>query len=404
VHPGDWKKPEADQQPKKIPAPRIGAKIVQTDPNTLLIQNGHDNENEKQGDLWKFDLKARTWTQIEQRGDVPSGRTGHTLIHHRGFLIMYGGILEVTKETDDIYALHLGSMTWARVITTGGPCNLNRLFARSEKDQVKVPPLKGAAGARNDVQLHAKGASTDRTDFLAEQTKYATLSAGPEARSTEHVAVTAPTDPGMQSTLSGGVKGGRRRKGSVHSMPRPRDSSKGRSLFGGGRRTSMPNPRFGILPVVTAEAKAQIRKEQVQRLRAQYLKIDDRNTLQTSKGLRESPTSMKMVNTFLLKNNNPSFDAYAAQMKKRKAQVFRGRTRADLSEIGADEKSISGMQDLEDANVTKINQCQVPPARDGHSSLVYENVLIIFGGDRHHMPFNDLFMLDLDDYFFAEDA
>lgn len=45
----------------------------------------------------------------------------------------------------------------------------------------------------------------------------------------------------------------------------------------------------------------------------------------------------------------------------------------------------------------------MPPARDGHSSLVYENMLIIFGGDRHHMPFNDLFMLDLDDYFFNED-
>lgn len=36
-----------------------------------------------------------------------------------------------------------------------------------------------------------------------------------------------------------------------------------------------------------------------------------------------------------------------------------------------------------------------PPARDGHTGIVYENYFIVFGGDRHHMPFNDTFYLDL---------
>lgn len=36
-----------------------------------------------------------------------------------------------------------------------------------------------------------------------------------------------------------------------------------------------------------------------------------------------------------------------------------------------------------------------PAARDGHSGVVVDGNLIIFGGDRHHMPFNDLFMLSL---------
>lgn len=31
----------------------------------------------------------------------------------------------------------------------------------------------------------------------------------------------------------------------------------------------------------------------------------------------ESPTSMKLKNTFILRHNNASFDAYAAAMKKR---------------------------------------------------------------------------------------
>lgn len=38
----------------------------------------------------------------------------------------------------------------------------------------------------------------------------------------------------------------------------------------------------------------------------------------------------------------------------------------------------------------------VPPLpRDGHSCLVYENRLIIFGGDRNKFPFNDLFTFSL---------
>ena len=36
-----------------------------------------------------------------------------------------------------------------------------------------------------------------------------------------------------------------------------------------------------------------------------------------------------------------------------------------------------------------------PPARDGHTGAVFENHMIVFGGDRHHMPFNDTYVLDL---------
>jgi hypothetical protein len=38
----------------------------------------------------------------------------------------------------------------------------------------------------------------------------------------------------------------------------------------------------------------------------------------------------------------------------------------------------------------------IPPLpRDGHSCLVYENKLIVFGGDRNKFPFNDLFSFSL---------
>ena len=36
-----------------------------------------------------------------------------------------------------------------------------------------------------------------------------------------------------------------------------------------------------------------------------------------------------------------------------------------------------------------------PAARDGHTGVMFGDMFIVFGGDRHHMPFNDLFMLDM---------
>lgn len=36
-----------------------------------------------------------------------------------------------------------------------------------------------------------------------------------------------------------------------------------------------------------------------------------------------------------------------------------------------------------------------PMARDGHAAIVMFNSLIVFGGDRHRMPYNDLHILPL---------
>lgn len=40
----------------------------------------------------------------------------------------------------------------------------------------------------------------------------------------------------------------------------------------------------------------------------------------------------------------------------------------------------------------------VPMPRDGHSSLLYYDTMIIFGGDRNKFPLNDLFIYHLDNH------
>ena len=92
-----------------------------------------------------------------------------------------------------------------------------------------------------------------------------------------------------------------------------------------------------------------------------------------------TPTSVTMMNTFIIKNADQSFDQYAQQMKKRKQY---------------------GMYDH---NATNTNENKFglirgvkPTARDGHISIVdSKGYMYVFGGDRHLMPFNDLHMIKL---------
>ena len=49
-----------------------------------------------------------------------------------------------------------------------------------------------------------------------------------------------------------------------------------------------------------------------------------------------------------------------------------------------------------------------PAARDGHTALVISSealnkpYMFVFGGDRHQMPFNDAFLLDLENELFSK--
>ena len=51
------------------------------------------------------------------------------------------------------------------------------------------------------------------------------------------------------------------------------------------------------------------------------------------------------------------------------------------------------MEPLRDASSTKVGK--KPCARDGHATNLYGDKLVIFGGDRHKMSFNDIYTLNL---------
>jgi N-acetylneuraminic acid mutarotase len=68
----------------------------------LYVFGGLDEYNEKLNDLWEF--SAGQWKKIETaEGDyVPVCRSGHAAAVGAGKMFIFGGILEVTQELNDL--------------------------------------------------------------------------------------------------------------------------------------------------------------------------------------------------------------------------------------------------------------------------------------------------------------
>ena len=78
----------------------------------LYIFGGTNEEGEKLSDLWKLDLRTYHWDEVKGLGDIPSGRSGHSAALYKDLMIIFGGMKDITKETNDMYSYDFHSNTW----------------------------------------------------------------------------------------------------------------------------------------------------------------------------------------------------------------------------------------------------------------------------------------------------
>ena len=76
-------------------------------------------------------------------------------------------------------------------------------------------------------------------------------------------------------------------------------------------------------------------------------------------------------------------------MKKRKQSIL-GRSNM----IKSDGEGVNSSTKKNDLLYGKVHGRR-PAARDGHTGTIVGDKLIVFGGDRHHMPFNDTSIIDI---------
>lgn len=77
----------------------------------LYVFGGQDDDNNKLGDLWTFDRNSRAWEEVRpgDGGFQPIARSGHTAVVWGQKMYIFGGILELTKELNDMVVFDFAS-------------------------------------------------------------------------------------------------------------------------------------------------------------------------------------------------------------------------------------------------------------------------------------------------------
>lgn len=98
-----------------IPGVRMGHTATLYQGDKLLIFGGENEHRTYLSDLIIFDLKSAHWTQPLLDGPIPRGRARHAAVLHDDKLFIIGGITGQNNYVlDDIFYLDLKTFTWSR--------------------------------------------------------------------------------------------------------------------------------------------------------------------------------------------------------------------------------------------------------------------------------------------------
>jgi len=98
-----------------IPGVRMGHTATLYQGHKLLVFGGENEHRKYLSDLIIFDLKTAHWTQPHVTGPIPKGRARHAAVLHEDKLFIIGGIAGANSYVlDDICFLDLKTFTWSK--------------------------------------------------------------------------------------------------------------------------------------------------------------------------------------------------------------------------------------------------------------------------------------------------
>ncbi|KAK5091285.1 hypothetical protein LTR05_001467 [Lithohypha guttulata] len=101
-----------------IPGVRMGHSASLYQGDKLLVYGGENEHREYLSDVVILDLKTHHWTQPEVHGVVPKGRARHAAVVYEDKLFIIGGLTgETNYILDDICYLDLKTWTWSKTWT-----------------------------------------------------------------------------------------------------------------------------------------------------------------------------------------------------------------------------------------------------------------------------------------------
>jgi len=102
------------------------------------VLGGTDEDNDKLGDLWMYDIATKECSKnLLKEGEVcPVPRSGHTAVVAGNQMFVFGGILELTKELNDLSVYDFTTESWIKAVEDP--------FAE-EKEKQRVKEMEAAA-------------------------------------------------------------------------------------------------------------------------------------------------------------------------------------------------------------------------------------------------------------------
>ena len=82
----------------------------------LYIFGGKDHDCNKLDDFWQFDIKKKIWTELKKTSDTPLKRSGHSAVIYKNFMIIFGGIHELTQELNDMHIFDFNNGQWFAIL------------------------------------------------------------------------------------------------------------------------------------------------------------------------------------------------------------------------------------------------------------------------------------------------
>ena len=107
-----------------------------------------------QGDMWAFDLKTRTWTELKPAGVTPSPRSNPSMVYapDRQQIVLFGG-LTGQGPSAETWRYDLAANTWTQVGTQQGPSARSSQGMSYDAAKGRVLLFGGKTGDTNSMEL-----------------------------------------------------------------------------------------------------------------------------------------------------------------------------------------------------------------------------------------------------------
>ncbi|CAK90880.1 unnamed protein product (macronuclear) [Paramecium tetraurelia] len=319
------------------PAPRDGSSMTSHNKSVYIF--GGKNGDLRYNDLWQFNMLSQEWIfiAINKLKNIPMSRSGHSLISYQNNLIVFGGIHDVTWELDDLHCFNLDLKEWRTI---------NSDSSRRQEQELLSPT------------------KTNRNP--------------PKKRKPKRL-------PILLRPLS------------LRKSPCP--SPKKLHSFSQSQHSSYStNNQNNYASSDLSQCQSNLNNQNNVTVQTSL------NNVQERKRWEEFKKKTAMLKLFEVENReimNFQDDCNVAE-KLKTSIILIGNPKQDLklkkgilTEFG--QQIISKFLQPLTGGQNTING-KKPCARDGHAVAVFNDFMILFGGDRHTMSFNDLYLLNLNQF------